>query len=516
MDSTFIPSLAFTQATGNTNAASMYQGFITLSDDTGTEPVHIFRAQTQNAGSYAALTTRPLYQWRNWSTNMMTMLANGNLGIGTNTPSQKLEVAGQAVISGAASTGQALLRVTNTGAGDCILVEDAANPDASNFKIDANGFIYTGSLLSTVGSSGRLQILDSQNAFVECIAGSTRAVTFGASTTGNRFNSAMGSFDISTTDSGDAISISPSLGDGLGSSIYSVSDGSNLKTGINNITPTEALDVTGNIKASGTVTGSNIANATTTGFLSSTDWKSFDARLPYKGSIGYVSAVVANITPSTVGIAAPSGTGTSSAVTPTFTSFYNTRKILEYTASALSSAIAGWRMPTEYVGRTATANAGGFKFSTRFGFQAGFASGGTNRRFFCGFTSSTVAPSDVNPSTLGATQDLFGIGLDNGDANFQIMHSAGAANATKVNLGASFPRPTADKANFYQLDIHLASNSANFNYTVTELISGNTTSGTISTTVPVVGAALSPRCWVSAGGVSSAVGVAMEYIYLES
>jgi hypothetical protein len=345
----------------------------------------------------------------------------------------------------------------------------------------------------------------------------------------------MGSFDISTTDSTDVITISPALGDELGPSIYSKSNGSNLLTGINNTSPTEALDVTGNIKASGTVLGSNLSGTNTgdettstiktklgaatgsvDGYLTSTDWSSFNARMPYKGSIGYVTAVVANTTPSAIGMAAPTGTGTSSAVTPTFTSFYTTRKILEYTASALSSAIAGWRFTTEYVGRTATANAGGFKFSTRFGFQGGFASGGTNRRFFCGFTSATVSPSDVNPSTLGATQDLFGIGLDNGDANFQIMHSAGAANATKVNLGASFPRPTADKANFYQLDIHLASNSANFNYTVTELISGNTTSGTISATVPVVGSALSPRCWVSAGGVSSAVGVAMEYIYLES
>ncbi len=365
VDSTFIPSLAFTQATGNTNAASMYQGFITLSDDTGTEPVHIFRAQTQNAGSYAALTTRPLYQWRNWSTNMMTMLANGNLGIGTTTPSEK-------------------------------------------------------------------------------------------------------------------------------------------------------LDVTGNIHASGTVTGSNIANASTTGFLSNTDWQSFSNRLSYKGSISYVTAVVANITPSSIGTSAPTGTGTSSAVTPTFTSFYTSKKIMEFTASALSSAIAGWRFTTEYVGRGSSAQVGGFTFSTRFGFQAGFASGGTNRRFFCGLTSSTVAPSDVNPSTLGATQDIFGVGLDNGDANFQIMHSAGAANATKVNLGASFPRPTADKDKFYQLDVYLPANSAQFTYTFTELISGNTTSGTISATVPGAGVALSPRCWVSAGGVSSAVGVAMEYIYLEA
>lgn len=409
---------------------------------------------------------------------------------------------GALIVSGSVTTGNAMLRVTNTGAGDCLVVEDAANPDASNFKIDANGFIYTGSLLSSVGSSGRLQILDSQNAFVECIAGSTRAVTFGASTTGNRFNSAMGAFDISTTDSGDAISISPSLGDGLGASIYSVSDGSNLKTGINNSAPTEALDVTGNLKVSG--------NITATGHIKAPNLFNIFS------SFSYVTPVVASTVPTAIGTASPTATGTVGAVTPTFTTYYTSRKILEYTASALSSAIAGWRFTTEYVGRGSSAGVGGFKFSTSFGFQGGFASGGTNRRFFCGMTSSTVSPSDVNPSTLGATQDMFGLGFDNGDANFQIMHSAGAANATKVNLGSSFPRPTSDKSNFYRLELVLLPNSSSFTYTFTDVLTGAVATGTVTSPVPGVGVALSPRCWISAGGVSSAVGVAFEHIYLES
>lgn len=408
---------------------------------------------------------------------------------------------GALIVSGSVTTGNAMLRVTNTGAGDCFVVEDAANPDASNFKIDQNGFVYTGSLLSSVGSSGRLQILDSANAFVECIAGSTRAVSFGASTTGNRFNSALGSFDISTTDSGDSISISPSLGDGLGASIYSVSDGSNLKTGINNSAPTEALDVTGNLKVSG--------NITATGHIKAPNLFNIFS------SYAYVTPVVASTVPTAIGTASPTATGTVGAVTPTFTTYYTSRKILEYTASALSSAIAGWRMTSEYVGRGSSANVGGFKFSTSFGFQGGFASGGTNRRFFCGMTSSTVSPSDVNPSTLGATQDMFGLGFDNGDANFQIMHSAGAANATKVNLGSSFPRPTSDKANFYRLELVLLPNSSSFTYTFTDVLTGAVATGTVTSPVPGVGVALSPRCWISAGGVSSAVGVAFEHIYLE-
>lgn len=281
-----------------------------------------------------------------------------------------------------------------------------------------------------------------------------------------------------------------------------------------NLTASRALESDGSGKVAASSTTS-----TELGYVSgvtSAIQTQLDFKMPIIGSVGYITAVPATTTLSAVGIPSPTGTGTVGAITPTFTSYYTTRKIVEYTATALTSAIAGWRFTSEYVGRGSSANVGGFKFITTFAMQDGFASGGTNRRFFCGFTDSTVSPSDVNPSTLGTTQAMFGIGLDNGDANFQIMHSAGAATATKVNLGANFARPTANKDKFYRFEVTLAPNSANFNYKITEIISGNTASGTINTSVPAAGNALSPRCWVSAGGVSSAVGVALEYIYLEA
>lgn len=236
---------------------------------------------------------------------------------------------GPLIVSGSVSTGSAMMRVTNTGIGDCFVVEDAANPDASNFKIDSSGFIYTGSLLSTIGVSGRMQILDSQNAFVECIAGSTRAVSFGASTTGNGFRSAMGAMDISTTQSSDAITLSPGVEDAFGYSLYSKSNGSSLVTGINNSSPTEALDVTGNIKASGTITGSNLSGTNTgdetvttiktklgaasgsqDGYLTSANWTTFNNKEPAltKGNLTEATSSVLTITGGTGSVI---GSGTS-------------------------------------------------------------------------------------------------------------------------------------------------------------------------------------------------------------
>lgn len=64
--------------------------------DSGSDPVLIFDARKLNApGAMApgsALSNRSLFQWRSYTTNYMTMTANGNLGIGTTTPDRTLHV----------------------------------------------------------------------------------------------------------------------------------------------------------------------------------------------------------------------------------------------------------------------------------------------------------------------------------------------------------------------------------------------------------------------------------------
>ena len=101
VDGVCVPSLSHTQANGNNNSASLYQGYIYNTDDTGTNPVHVFRAQTQTTlGAIAAVVTRPLYQFRNWTTNLITVLANGKVGFGTDTPSEVVDVVGNIKASG--------------------------------------------------------------------------------------------------------------------------------------------------------------------------------------------------------------------------------------------------------------------------------------------------------------------------------------------------------------------------------------------------------------------------------
>lgn len=70
--------------------------FIALtSADTGTKACMIFDART----SGAVVATRPVIAFKNYTTDIMNMLANGNVGIGTTSPAQKLHVAGVGLIT---------------------------------------------------------------------------------------------------------------------------------------------------------------------------------------------------------------------------------------------------------------------------------------------------------------------------------------------------------------------------------------------------------------------------------
>jgi hypothetical protein len=217
--------------------------------------------------------------------------------------------------------------------------------------------------------------------------------------------------------------------------------------------------------------------------------------------------------PVVVGTATLTATGTATAAAIATTNRHTRTQRLEYlVTTAATSAVAGWRYPnTGWTVGGAAANEGGFFYVCRWGPATGVATA-TNRAFV-GMANSTAAPTDVEPSTI---TNIIGMGWDAADANIQIMHR-GAGAITKVPLSASFPVPTADRSKSYELVLFSPPGSTqSVSYTVTDLGTGATTSGTINTNMPTNTTLLAPRGWMSVGGTSSVIGIALMSQYLET
>lgn len=213
------------------------------------------------------------------------------------------------------------------------------------------------------------------------------------------------------------------------------------------------------------------------------------------------------------GAAALTATGTATASNAATTNLYTMLKRLEYlVTTAATSAVAGFRCAVALwtVGGT-LAGRGGFNFMFRFGPATGVATSTT--RLYVGMGNGTGAPTDVEPSTI---TNSIGVGYDAADTNFQIMHR-GAGAVTKIDLGASFPVPTVDRTEAYELTLFSPPGTTQqCGYLFKNLTTGASTSGLITTNLPTTGTFLAPRGWMSVGGTSSVIGIALMIGYVEN
>jgi hypothetical protein len=92
IDGVFLPHVVGRQSSSNNQSAIIQGGYIDTTQDSGSSPVTVFRSAL---ATLTQVVTRPIFAFRNWSTTVMTILANGNVGIGTATPGEKLEIVGK-------------------------------------------------------------------------------------------------------------------------------------------------------------------------------------------------------------------------------------------------------------------------------------------------------------------------------------------------------------------------------------------------------------------------------------
>lgn len=213
-----------------------------------------------------------------------------------------------------------------------------------------------------------------------------------------------------------------------------------------------------------------------------------------------------------IGAAALTATGTATASNVAVTNRHYWMKRLDYlVTSASTTAVAGFRGGVAQYGIGGSAGDGGFHFICRFGPATGVAT--ATNRCFVGMGASTAAPTDVQPSSI---VNILGFGWDAADTNIQWMNNDGSGTATKTDLGANFPVPTADRTKVYEAAIFVAPNGSTIYYEFTDLATGNVATGSVTTDIPTNTTLLAPRGWMSVGGTSSVIGIALMSLYIET
>lgn len=118
---------------------------------------------------------------------------------------------------------------------------------------------------------------------------------------------------------------------------------------------------------------------------------------------------------------------------------------------------------------------GGFFYIIRFGCSDAATVSGA--RQFIGLSSSTSAPTNVEPSTL---TNVLGVGHGAADTNLKIYYGGSAAQ-TPIDLGSNFPANTLS-VDVYELILFASPNDGNVSYRVERLNTGHVASGTLTGT----------------------------------
>lgn len=149
-DGQFIPLIKGHHTSDNRFSLAL-MGQTTDINDNGTNALVSFDARRTTG----PVQTRPLFAWRSYTTNKMLMLANGNLGIGTEAPEHKLDVRG--VISSTHDNGNKVTLLTSGDGNSYLNFSGGTSSSRIGFQIDGSSkmSIYNnGSVAIGTGSTG--------------------------------------------------------------------------------------------------------------------------------------------------------------------------------------------------------------------------------------------------------------------------------------------------------------------------------------------------------------------------
>lgn len=218
---------------------------------------------------------------------------------------------------------------------------------------------------------------------------------------------------------------------------------------------------------------------------------------------------------------APNTTTTMSAFgtpSPTFTGTASTPAIITgsgmrlgmrrttITSAATAGSVAQVRTTAYQCYRGDAAGLGGFFFNVRFACPTITS----DAHFQIGLFGSTSLTAATTPS---AQLNWIGCGFDATDSNLQVFYNGAAGSATKVDLGANFPRGT-DAV--FDLTLFSPPNGSFIGYRVKRIDASYDTSGTITTNIPAASTLLAFHSKLNNNATASAVVTELMRVYIET
>ena len=179
---------------------------------------------------------------------------SGSVGIGTTNPGASLHITPTASsIAGlfSGTTSSDMVRITQTGDGNALIVEDDNNPDSTPFVVNSLGNVGIGT--DTVSPTHKLHVHDSLVQITNSTEGSgvLKGLTLGYDSSSDTqiINSFTKSLTLNTTNSTSAVLLQPT--------------GNNRRVGIGTTNPTAKLDVIGDARITGVLTATTFSGAVT-------------------------------------------------------------------------------------------------------------------------------------------------------------------------------------------------------------------------------------------------------------
>ncbi len=132
-------------------------------------------------------------------------------------------------------------------------------------------------------------------------------------------------------------------------------------------------------------------------------------------------------------------------------------------------------------------------------------------RMFCGFSTATGAPTNIEPNTL---TNCVGVGQLSTSSNLHVIHNDGAGTATVIDLGANFPAD--GNTNAYSVSFVSLANGTSIDYTVTRIGTAFVATGTIATDLPVSNVLMAVQLWRTNNATALAVALDLISLYIET